>query len=434
MKAGYENSSDNCWRRLLSVVVLAGSLSGVGMESSFAETSDPDVLRTAKRTIVERTYQLSPPAIQFDKSGTLNAAWFEQHGETVALKTVRVSEGKNLATETIQVNPKTLAPVALHQAPGLAVGQDGQVVVTWSTAQASAAPFASDLRLAKSHDGGRTFAPPILVNDDGQPISHTFENLLMDGQGNIFLAWLDNRSKSQSGSGTLFGCSRDGGKSIAANVPVDDMACPCCRPMVAQAPDDSIWVAWRKTFAGNVRDIVLAKSVDQGRSFSTPIRVREDRWVFLACPHRGPSVAFDQAGRLYVGWYTEGTNEQPQLLISVSDDQGKTFSAPLSLHTSTTSLPDQLRMAVHADGAVVAVWEEITGVRKRTVMRVSRDRGQTFGPVQNLSEGATAEYPTVAIHESGAVALAWTEHAWPNNRLVVQMGMLSRVQNKQSTP
>ncbi|MGC4098145.1 MAG: sialidase family protein [Nitrospira sp.] len=425
MQAGYQSSRDNHWHRFLSVVMLAYALDVLAIEVSFAGMSDPDVLRTGKRTVVEGTYQLSPPAIQFDKSGTLNAAWFEQQGETVALKTVQVVEGKNLATETIQVNPKNLASVALHQAPGLAVGADGQVVVTWSTAQASAAPFASDLRLARSQDGGRTFAPPILVNDDGQPISHTFENLLMDGHGNIFLAWLDNRNKSQSGSGTLFGCSRDGGKSIAANVPVDDMACPCCRPMVAQAPDDSIWVAWRKTFAGNVRDVVLAKSVDQGRSFSAPIRVREDGWVFLACPHRGPSVAFDQSGRLYVGWYTEGTNEQPQLFISVSDDQGKTFSAPVSLHTSPTSLPDQLRMAVHPDGAVIAVWEEITGVRKRTVMRVSRDRGQTFGPVQTLSEGATAEYPTVAIHESGAIALAWTEHAWPNNRIVVQLGHLN---------
>jgi hypothetical protein len=195
--------------------------------------------------------------------------------------------------------------------------------------------------------------------------------------------------------------------------------------MMALAPNGHLWAAWRKTFDGNVRDIVLAKSSDQGRTFSKPILVQRDGWVFPACPHRGPSVAFDQSGRLYIGWYTEGTDDQPRLLFAVSDDEGKTFSTPISLHTSATSLPDQLRMAVHPDGSVIAVWEEVTGVRKRTVMRVSRDRGQTFGPVQTLSEGATAEYPTVAIHESGAVALAWTEHAWPNNRIVVQLGHLS---------
>jgi hypothetical protein len=32
--------------------------------------------------------------------------------------------------------------------------------------------------------------------------------------------------------------------------------------MLALAPDGSLWVAWRKTFDGNVRDIVVAQSSD----------------------------------------------------------------------------------------------------------------------------------------------------------------------------
>jgi hypothetical protein len=248
------------------------------------------------------------------------------------------------------------------------------------------------------------------------------------------LVWLDNRNKEKSGAGAIFACSLNGGKSVGANLTIDGMACPCCRPAVALAPDGNLWAAWRKTFEGNVRDIVLAKSTDQGRTFSAPIRVRHDGWAFPACPHRGPSLVFDRFGRLYIGWYTEGTDEQPRLLLSVSDDEGKTFSTPVSLHTSTTSLPDQLRMAIHPDGAVVAVWEEVTGVRKRTVMRVSLDRGQTFGPVQVLSEGAKAETPTAAIHPNGTVAVAWMEHAWPHNRLVVQFGAVKSPNIEQSIP
>ncbi|WP_172834362.1 sialidase family protein [Nitrospira japonica] len=377
----------------------------------------------AKRTLVEGTYQLSPPAIQFDKDGTLHAAWLEQRGDARSVKTMRVSQ--DLHQEAVQVNPKEAEPNALHQAPGLAVGQDGRIFVSWSTAKASDAPFASDLRLARSVDGGRTFEPPILVNDDKQPIGHGFESVLVDRQGGVNIAWLDNRHKSKSGAGAVFGGSHDGGKGVETNVAIDDMACPCCRPMLTQAPDGSIWVAWRKTFEGNVRDIVVARSIDQGRSFSAPIRVHEDKWVFPACPHRGPSIGFDGAGRLYVAWYTEGTDEHPQVFLSVSDDQGQTFATPVSLHASTTSLPDQLRMAVAPTGAVVAVWEELTGVRKRIVMRVSLDRGRTFGSLQTLSTGANAEFPTVAIHESGQVALSWNEHVWPNNRIVVLLERLS---------
>jgi hypothetical protein len=300
------------------------------------------------------------------------------------------------------------------------------VYVTWSTPRSGPGiTFASDLRVARSLDGGLTFQSPITVNDDANPISHSFEQVAVGPTGEVVLAWLDNRGKDKSGAAAIVACSRDSGQTVEPNLAIDGMACPCCRPSIALAPDGSLWVAWRKTFEGNVRDIVLAKSTDHGRTFSAPILVKQDGWAFPACPHRGPSAAFDRLGRLYVGWYTEGRDEQPRLLFAFSDDQGKTFSEPISLHTSTTSLPDQLRMAVHPDGAVVVVWEEVTGVRKRVVMRVSLDRGRSFSPDRALSAGAKSETPTVAIHDSGAFAVSWTEHAWPNNRIMVQHGRLA---------
>lgn len=67
------------------------------------------------------------------------------------------------------------------------------------------------------------------------------------------------------------------------------------------------------------------------------------------------------------------------------------------------------------------MWEEMTGV-KRAVMRVSDDGGHTFGPMQTLSRKGQAEHP-VAISE---LALGWTEHAFPHNRIIVQQGQLSR--------
>ncbi|MEO8339632.1 MAG: sialidase family protein [Nitrospirota bacterium] len=369
---------------------------------------------------------ISPPAVRFDEHATVHLAWLEKTGPVGAVKSVRIGQESKAVAIPVQVNPEALPPDAFHQAPGLATGKNDHVFVSWSTTNRSPGSlFASDLRVARSQDGGQTFHPPVQVNDDGLPISHTFEDMVAGNGSDLYVAWLDGRGKDQSGAAVLFGCSNNQGQTMGKNLTVDGMACPCCRPMVAVAPNGHLWVAWRKTFAGNVRDIVLAKSEDRGQTFSSPLLVHKDNWVFSACPHRGPSIGFDRFGRIYVGWYTEGTDEQPRLLVATSDDQGRTFSSPLSLHTSTTSLPDQMRMAVHPDGAVVAVWEEITGVRKRAVMRVSMDRGQHFGPLQVLSTGAKAEYPTVAIHDNGAVALSWTEHAFPMNRILLQRGMLT---------
>lgn len=297
------------------------------------------------------------------------------------------------------------------------------VALSWSTPNRTpGAMFASDLRVAASGDGGHTFTAPVQVNDDGSPISHTFEDLLRGPENDLYVMWLDGRGKDRSGAAVQFACSRDGGATFGPNMTVDGMACPCCRPMLAAAPDGSLWAVWRKTFDGNVRDIVVAQSVDRGQTFGSPHLVRKDHWVFSACPHRGPSLGFDRQGRLYVGWYTEGTDEQARIYLATSDDRAGTFTEPVSLHTSTNSLPDNLRLAVHPDGIVAAVWEEVTGVRKRVVLRLSTDRGKTFGPVIPLSAGAKAEHPTVAIDPSGRVALAWTEHAFPTNKIVVQEG------------
>jgi len=394
---------------------------------SGAGLAEQPVALGVKKKLVEGTQQVSPPALQFDRAGSLHAAWFEKRGDARGLYTVTMRDGELAIPTPVQVNPTGLSPDAMHQSPGLATGPQGELYATWATPKAGA-PFAADLRLARSPDGGNTFESPVIVNDDGASINHTFEHVAVAGTGEIYVAWLDNRNKEKSGAGALFTCSRDNGKTVENNLIIDGMACPCCRPMAAVAPDGSLWVAWRKTFDGNVRDIVVARSTDRGRTFSAPMLVRRDGWSFAACPHRGPSIGFDRQGRLYVGWYTEGTDEQPRILVATSDDQGKTFSAPVSLHSSGTSLPDQFRLTVHPEGFVAAVWEEVTGVRKRVVMRVSTDRGQTFGPVLTLSEGAKAENPTVAVHENGALAVAWTEHAWPHNRIVLQQGRFTIAQ------
>lgn len=411
------------FRTAVRVVVALLATSGSAQLACADDDRQAAISLEAPIRLVQATTALSPPTLRFTHDGLLHVAWVEKSGLQGEVKIAHVPAGKP-SLSVVQVNRDGRGPEAVHQSPGFAIGSDGAQVVTWSAANKTpGALFASDLQLARSREG-HTFQPPVQVNDDGLAISHTFESLSVGKDGEIYVAWLDGRNKDRSGASAMFACSQDNGVTVGKNVVIDGMACPCCRPMIAQAPDGSLWVAWRKTFEGNVRDVVIAGSRDQGRTFSPPTVVSHDGWVFDACPHRGPSIAFDSQGRLYVGWYTEGRDEQPRLFIATSDDHGATFSPPVALHSATTSLPDNLQMAIHPDGQVIAVWEEVTGVRKRVVMRLSGDRGQTFGPVLTLSSGSKAEHPTVAIHDSGKVAIGWTEHAFPHNTIMVQQGQL----------
>jgi len=386
------------------------------------------------QTMVEGPKWFSPPAMQVDRSGKIYLAWIEKEKEEInrevrSVYLLRTSRSKEITEKPTLVNRPEDAPDAMHQAPGLALGLDGEVYLTWSTPKsANKRVFDSDLRLARSLDGGNGFEPPIVVNDDGLAVSNGFENVTVDTEGTVYMSWIAGQGNEHKGK-MLFARSKDQGKTASKNLEVDGMACPCCRTMVATAPGGDVFIGWRKTFEGSIRDVVMARSEDKGLTFSSPSLVHEDGWVFPACPHRGPSIGFDQKGRLYVTWYTEGTNGQPHIYFATSDDQGKTFSQPISLQASTTSVLEQSKMAVNSDGAVFVVWEEVTGRGSRVALRYSLDSGATFSPMQILSEGAISN-PIVAVNEAGRVAFAWNESGI-RGKIIIQSGTVPRLKRKE---
>lgn len=80
-------------------------------------------------------------------------------------------------------------------------------------------------------------------------------------------------------------------------------------------------------FPGDVRDMVLSRSSDGGRTFGAATALHADRWTITACPHRGGQVSADARGRLYAVWYTEGTGGRPDVLFATAPD-GRRFGPP----------------------------------------------------------------------------------------------------------
>jgi hypothetical protein len=101
---------------------------------------------------------------------------------------------------------------------------------------------------------------------------------------------------------------------------VGDDTCVCCREDTAAGTGGTVALAWRRVFAGDVRDMVLALSRDGGRTFGDATLVSADNWNINACPHRGGAVGLDARGRVYMSWYTEGTDIRPDLRFAVSPD------------------------------------------------------------------------------------------------------------------
>ena len=311
-------------------------------------------------------------------------------------------------------------PYSRQEAPALASSGD-DVLITWAVTHPKVTPdkpFSNDLRLSRSTDGGKTFQPSMLVNDDQQVIGHSFDSIHVAPDGVVHMAWIDGREGKKE-SGTFATRSTDHGRTVERNLKVDENTCVCCRTSMTSGPDGTLYVAWRKILPGDLRETVVARSTDGGQTFTAPVIVGHDRWVFPGCPHRPASVGTDRLGRLYVVWYTEGSDETPSIYLAYSDDKGETFSPKQKLNLSKGTFPDHPQMAVDSDGRLVIVWEEQSPVRREVVMSVSLDRGQSFSPPQKIND-KKGQTPSVSMNAQGLAAVAWMEHAMPAHRMVVQ--------------
>jgi hypothetical protein len=374
----------------------------------------------------------NPTAAVDGRDGTGFVAWIatKDGASDVFLARVGADGG---ADAVVRVNDRPGDAAPHEQAPAqVAVAPDGSVYVLWqNNVQVAGRRFpASDLRFARSADGGRTFSPAITVNDDGGgvPSSHTFHDVAVGADGTVWVSWIDSRAKDAARaahprpaaqpdaaahghmhaedadlppSEIRVARSTDGGRTFGPSIVVDTAPCPCCRTSLAVAADGAVYLAWRKEYGGDVRDVVVARMPAGGTAFSVPVRVHADGWVFPACPHAGPSVAVDARGRVHVGWYTGKAGRQG-LWYARSADDGRSFGAPVALATGEDITPSQVALTPDGDGVLVAWDDRPEGGRHVALARAGDGGLARIGTV-------AGRLPALESAPAGAL-LAWHDH------------------------
>jgi len=360
------------------------------------------------------------PSVRIDDAGHVSLAWVEEEKDVRSVLYARIDRGGDSIGVPVRVNGESEVPYTRQESPALVVSKN-DVFVTWALTHPKVRPdkpFSNELRLSHSTDRGKTFLPSVLVNDDDQIIGHSFDSLHIANDGTIHMAWIDEREGKKE-PGTFTTRSTDQGRTIEKNLKIDENTCVCCRTSMATGPDDTLYMAWRKVLPGDLRETVVARSNDRGRTFDPPVIVGHDKWVFPGCPHRPASIGVDEHGRLYVVWYTEGSDETPAIYSAYSDDRGATFSSKRRLNISKGTFPDHPQMAVDRKGRLVVVWEEQSPVRREIVVSLSLDRGETFSVPKKVND-MKGQTPAISINANGLAAVTWLEHAMPNHRIVVQ--------------
>ncbi len=340
----------------------------------------------------------------FDHEGTLWRASVQQGYLHLARST---DGGKSYATP-VRVNPEAEAIAADGEnRPKIAIAGDGTLYLSWTRLSAEQ-PFSGDIRFSRSHDGGKTFAPPITVNDNHEAISHRFDAMGVNQRGELYIAWLDKRDQSAAqragqkyeGAAVYYTVSRDGGRHFEKNIKLVDHSCECCRVAMAMDSDGVPVVLWRHVYPDKVRDHALQRL--DGRS--TPQRATHDEWRIDACPHHGPALAIGKDGGYHQVWFS-GAEERHGLFYARSTAQGKSFTAPLRFG-------DEAAQAGHADvlsrvNTVFIVWKEFDGSATIIRMMRSTDNGQHWEATRSVATSRGASDHPLLIADRNTIYLSW---------------------------
>ncbi len=281
--------------------------------------------------------------------------------------------------------------------------------------------------------------------------------------GDLAVAWVDQRRKE-----VLLQVLGADGRARAA--PVDVSRSPATfswMPRVAAGGPDTLHLLWQEIiFSGGSHggDILYARSLDGGRSFSPPInlsnsrggdgkgRLDRDTWsngsldlavgadgkVYAAWteydgalwlarsrdggrsftpqqriagddkrPARGPALALGGGGRVYLAW-TVGEDPDADIRVSRSLDDGASFAPPVLVGARGVRA-DAPRLALDRRGRLHLVYMEQVGRQPAAIRHVRSDSPElAFGMPRTLSAGdETARAVHLAADARGRVHVAW---------------------------
>src|ERR1044072_2227192 len=148
-----------------------------------------DVRSLTERSAIEPSVEIpvspisveaSEPAIAADENGNIYVAYVEHSPDKRADLYLQKYNSASAVGERVRVNPEAGSVKAWRgDQPTLQVSGKENVYIGWNLRAPDARESGNDLMLSVSTDGGKSFAPPVKVNDDTSAVSHGMHGMSM---------------------------------------------------------------------------------------------------------------------------------------------------------------------------------------------------------------------------------------------------------------
>ncbi len=212
------------------------------------------------------------------------------------------------------------------------------------------------------------WSAPIAVSDDSSGKEQRNPALAADAAGNLYAVWTDFRADDDGQiyfsrwlSGTTWA---DGSWSAAVRLS-DASADWGTDPDIKASPDGSIYAAWvERVPTGPATydfQVVVARSTDQGDSWSTAVVHRLTSASAGNAFYQGPSLGVMFPGRIAVAWLHSPDSQAAtaSILTAASFDRGTHWSIPKRVNTTPTVDVDSLpSLAMNLAGHAVVAWQD----------------------------------------------------------------------------
>ena len=204
-----------------------------------------------------------------------------------------------------------------------------------------------------SADSGKSWSVPVRVHSDASPSEHSFSSVIPLCAGRAAVIWLDASDYETKKRYQLMSAVIDSKGTVSNEKTVDEDTCTCCPTAIVKTTAGAV-AAYRSHNPEEIRDIKVARLADG--NWQTPHTVHDDEWKINGCPVNGPALA-SNAKRVAIIWFT-GANDKPAVKYAISDDQGSTFQAPITLDMSNGENRSVGHVAVTLldDGSAIGIW------------------------------------------------------------------------------